>query len=189
MSYSDLGASSARPQNVQLTLPGCVILALVQKRCVRPPCIPSAALTVRSQDYINPIDLCNRLNAFVLPEHGVHAFLCLLFVLSFQWTCIIFNAPLLAFNINKSVLPSCCARLTGCRCRIITNNWTHDATEIFRTLGGHKKESFFKLAFYLACFFYYLYRCVPIRRPSVHVPVCKGLPRARPRIRLRSRNC
>ena len=56
------------------------------------------------QDYINPIDLCNRLNAFVLPEHAVHAFLTLLFLLGFQWTCIILNAPLLAFNVNKCVI-------------------------------------------------------------------------------------
>jgi hypothetical protein len=37
----------------------------------------------------------------------------------------------------------------------------YDATEIFRTLPQHKKESFVKLAFYLLSFFYYLYRCVP----------------------------
>lgn len=37
----------------------------------------------------------------------------------------------------------------------------YDATEIFRTLPNHKKESFFKLGFYLLSFFYYLYRCVP----------------------------
>jgi len=36
----------------------------------------------------------------------------------------------------------------------------YDATEIFRTLSGHKKESFIKLGFYLVSFFYYLYRCV-----------------------------
>jgi hypothetical protein len=40
----------------------------------------------------------------------------------------------------------------------------YDATEIFRTLSGHKKESFFKLGFYLLSFFYYLYRCV---RPTL----------------------
>jgi hypothetical protein len=33
-----------------------------------------------------------------------------------------------------------------------------DATEIFRTLDGHKKEAFIKLGFYLLSFFYYLYR-------------------------------
>ena len=37
----------------------------------------------------------------------------------------------------------------------------YDATEIFRTLSGHKKESFMKLGFYLLSFFFYLYRCVP----------------------------
>ncbi|KAI7594815.1 hypothetical protein KC343_g17434, partial [Hortaea werneckii] len=26
-------------------------------------------------DYINPIDLCNRLNMYIVPEAGVHAFL------------------------------------------------------------------------------------------------------------------
>ena len=36
----------------------------------------------------------------------------------------------------------------------------YDATEIFRTLPQHKKESYFKLAFYLFSFFYYLYRYV-----------------------------
>lgn len=35
----------------------------------------------------------------------------------------------------------------------------YDATEIFRTLPNHKKESFIKLGFYLLSFFYYLYRC------------------------------
>ena len=34
----------------------------------------------------------------------------------------------------------------------------YDATEIFRTLPNHKKESFIKLGFYLLSFFYYLYR-------------------------------
>ena len=34
----------------------------------------------------------------------------------------------------------------------------YDATEIFRSLSGHKQETFFKLGFYLLSFFYYLYR-------------------------------
>lgn len=42
----------------------------------------------------------------------------------------------------------------------------YDATEIFRTLGGHKKETFFKLGFYLLSFFYYLYRCVEPPNPE-----------------------
>lgn len=46
--------------------------------------------------------------------------------------------------------------------RIMNKNHMYDATEIFRTLGGHKKECFIKLGFYLVSFFYYLYRFVPL---------------------------
>lgn len=42
----------------------------------------------------------------------------------------------------------------------MTKRYLLDATEIFRTLMSHKKESFVKLGFYLLSFFYYLYRCV-----------------------------
>ena len=70
-------------------------------------------------DYINPIDLCNKLNQvclqhfgcrhplpysfiqFVLPENGAHAFLTFLFLISGQWTAFFLNAPLVAFNANK----------------------------------------------------------------------------------------
>jgi len=45
-------------------------------------------------------------------------------------------------------------------CRIRNKNHMYDATEIFRSLSGHKKESFIKLGFYLLSFFYYLYRYV-----------------------------
>jgi len=95
-------------------------------------------------DYINPIDLCNKLNQFVLPENIAHAFLSLLFLLSGQWTALILNLPLVAFNVNK----------------IRNKNHMYDATEIFRSLSGHKKESFIKLGFYLLSFFYYLYRMI-----------------------------
>ncbi|KAG8985937.1 hypothetical protein FRB94_004804 [Tulasnella sp. JGI-2019a] len=95
-------------------------------------------------DYINPIDLCNKLNQFVLPEMAFHAFLTTLFLLSGQWTALVLNAPLVAFNVNK----------------ILNKNQMYDATEIFRTLGVHKKECFIKLGFYLISFFYYLYRMI-----------------------------
>jgi len=95
-------------------------------------------------DYINPIDLCQRLNAFVLPEMGAHAFLTVLFLLSGQWLSLFWNLPLLAFNVQK----------------VQQQNHMYDATEIFRTLSVHKKESFIKLGFYLISFFYYLYRMI-----------------------------
>ncbi|TEB30313.1 ER-derived vesicles protein ERV14 [Coprinellus micaceus] len=95
-------------------------------------------------DYINPIDLCNKLNQFVVPEEAAHGFITLLFLLSGQWTAFIFNVPLVAWNVNK----------------FLNKENMYDATEIFRTLPKHKKETFAKLGFYLLSFFYYLYRMI-----------------------------
>jgi len=36
----------------------------------------------------------------------------------------------------------------------------YDATNIVLTISKYEREGFIKLAFYLLCFFYYLYRCV-----------------------------
>jgi hypothetical protein len=44
--------------------------------------------------------------------------------------------------------------------RVMSQSHVYDATEIFRTLPQHKKESFIKLGFYLISFFYYLYRYI-----------------------------
>ncbi|PWN19109.1 cornichon, partial [Microstroma glucosiphilum] len=93
-------------------------------------------------DYINPIDLCNKLNQFTLPEYIAHAVLTTLFLLTGQWVAFLLNTQLVAYNVNK----------------VMNKNHLLDATEIFRTLSGHKKECFFKLGFYLLSFFYYLYR-------------------------------
>ncbi|KAI8815171.1 putative ER to Golgi transport-related protein [Cladochytrium replicatum] len=95
-------------------------------------------------DYINPIDLCNKLNAFVLPENIAHGILWFAFLLNGSWIALLINTPLLAWNVNK----------------IVNNRHMYDATEIFRTLPKHKEEAFAKLGFYLLCFFYYLYRMI-----------------------------
>lgn len=59
-------------------------------------------IPVRSRsDYINPIDLCNRLNAYIVPEAAVHAFLTFLFIINGYWVAIVLNLPLLAFNAKK----------------------------------------------------------------------------------------
>lgn len=101
---------------------------------------------------------------------GAHMFLTLCFLLSFQVIALILNLPLVAWNVNKCVPPSRpplrgpAADLAPSLIRRVTNkNHMYDATEIFRTLGQHKKECFFKLGFYLLCFFYYLYRRVLVR--------------------------
>ncbi|KAL7272324.1 COPII-coated vesicle protein [Rhizina undulata] len=113
-------------------------------------------------DYINPIDLCNRLNTYIIPEAAVHGFLTLLFLVNGYWVALALNLPLLAFNIKK----------------IVDNAHLLDATEIFRTLNKHKKvyippppslriciantsqESFLKLGFHLVLFFFYLYSMI-----------------------------
>jgi hypothetical protein len=60
--------------------------------------------TASSSDYINPIDLCNRLNAYIIPEAAVHAFLTFLFVINGYWLTIILNLPLVAYNAKKYVV-------------------------------------------------------------------------------------
>jgi hypothetical protein len=59
-------------------------------------------LILRS-DYINPIDLCNRLNTYIIPEAAVHAFLTFLFLINGYWIALILNLPLLAWNGKKYV--------------------------------------------------------------------------------------
>ncbi|KAH6574397.1 hypothetical protein BASA50_003786 [Batrachochytrium salamandrivorans] len=95
-------------------------------------------------DYINPIDLCNKLNQFVIPEHLAHAVLWVLFLITGNWVAMLINTPLLVWHAYQ----------------ISNNRHMYDATEIFRTIGAHKLESFLKLAFYLVTFFYYLYRMI-----------------------------
>lgn len=52
-------------------------------------------------DYINPIDLCNRLNTYIIPEAAVHGFLTLLFLINGYWVALVLNLPLVAFNVKK----------------------------------------------------------------------------------------
>lgn len=66
-----------------------------------------AELTGRS-DYINPIDLCNRLNTYIIPEAAVHGFLTFLFLINGYWVALILNLPLVAYNVNKYVTPTAC---------------------------------------------------------------------------------
>jgi hypothetical protein len=56
-----------------------------------------------ASDYINPIDLCNRLNTYIIPEAAVHAFLTFLFLINGYWIALILNLPLLAWNGKKYV--------------------------------------------------------------------------------------
>lgn len=95
-------------------------------------------------DYINPIELCSKVNQLIVPEAALHAILSLLFLLNGYWFVFLLNLPILAYNVNK----------------IYNKVQLLDATEIFRTLGKHKRESFMKLGFHLLMFFFYLYRMI-----------------------------
>lgn len=95
-------------------------------------------------DYINPIELCNKLNKFIVPKAAAHAFASFVILLHGYWFIFLLNLPLIIFNAD----------------RIYKKNYLLDATEIFRTLGKNKKESFIKLAFFLFMFFFYLYKMI-----------------------------
>ncbi|EDO17077.1 hypothetical protein Kpol_530p47 [Vanderwaltozyma polyspora DSM 70294] len=95
-------------------------------------------------DYINPIELCSRVNKLVTPEAAIHTLLTMLLLLSGNFFTFLLNLPLFAYNIKK----------------FYEKNQLLDATEIFRTLSKHKRESFLKLAFYLLMFFVYLYKMI-----------------------------
>lgn len=58
-------------------------------------------LTDPRSDYINPIELCNRLNAYIIPEAAVHGFLTFLFLINGYWLALVLNLPLLAWNAKK----------------------------------------------------------------------------------------
>jgi len=60
-----------------------------------------ADLCFFSSDYINPIDLCNRLNTYIIPEVAVHGFLTFLFLINGYWVPLILNLPLLGWNVKK----------------------------------------------------------------------------------------
>ncbi|ORY94609.1 cornichon protein-domain-containing protein [Syncephalastrum racemosum] len=92
-------------------------------------------------DYINPIDLCSKLNKFIMPEMVGHAFLFCLFLVNGNWLSMLINLPLVAYNAMQ----------------VRQSKHQLDPTEIFRTLSVHKKEAFVKIGFYCTCFFYYLY--------------------------------
>lgn len=74
----------------------------------RPDCLPASlfypVLTDAApthSDYINPIDLCNRLNTYIIPEVAVHGFLTFMFLINGYWLPLILNLPLLGWNVKK----------------------------------------------------------------------------------------
>ncbi|KAJ2794507.1 hypothetical protein H4R20_006204, partial [Coemansia guatemalensis] len=81
---------------------------------------------------------------YVMPEMAAQLVMFVVFLLMGEWISMIINLPLVAWNVNK----------------VVGNRQFYDATEVFRTLSKHKRENFVKVAFYLLCFFYYLYSMI-----------------------------
>lgn len=92
-------------------------------------------------DYINPIDLCNKLNPYILPEAALQACVCVFLLLTGYWLSFILCLPVLVFNAYT----------------IRNNQHLLDATEIFKTLSKHKRAAFMKLIYHLILFFYFLF--------------------------------
>jgi hypothetical protein len=95
-------------------------------------------------DFINPIDLCNKLNVYILPEAILSTFIGVLMLINLQFISFLLNLPLILFNVNK----------------YRNDKFKLDATEIFRKVNSYKIEAFAKLAFHLILFFYYLYSMI-----------------------------
>lgn len=60
--------------------------------------------------------------------------------------------------------------------RVLNAQHTLDATEIFRTLNRHKKESFIKLGFHLIMFFFYLYAMIVALIAGTILPKSEAYP-------------
>lgn len=59
--------------------------------------------------------------------------------------------------------------------RVLNSQHMLDATEIFRTLNRHKKESFIKLGFHLIMFFFYLYAMIVALIAGTYSPFPSGI--------------
>ncbi|KAK1259165.1 hypothetical protein QJS04_geneDACA010322 [Acorus gramineus] len=93
-------------------------------------------------DYINPYDSSARINAVVLPEFAVQAFLCAVFLLTWHWFPFLLMAPITYYHW----------RLYAQQKHVI------HVTEIFSVLNAEKKYRMIKIAFYISLFFIVIYR-------------------------------
>lgn len=102
-------------------------------------------------DYKNPIEQCNSLNPLVLPEYGLHALFCVLFLVSLQLGSLVWNVPLLAYHVHRYTNRP-----------VMSSPGLYDPTTIMNAdeLSRAMKEGWVKLAFYLISFFYYLYSMI-----------------------------
>eukprot|EP00730_Choanoeca_flexa_P003657 TRINITY_DN11469_c0_g2_i2.p2 TRINITY_DN11469_c0_g2~~TRINITY_DN11469_c0_g2_i2.p2 ORF type:complete len:162 (+),score=22.91 TRINITY_DN11469_c0_g2_i2:2630-3115(+) len=100
-------------------------------------------------DHKNPIDVCDSLNPFVLPEYGAQAVLTLLFLVTGNWLCFATYVALTAYHVNRYLnRPQ------------MSKPGIYDPTVMFdrNEMNRDTYEAAIKLAFYMLTFFYFLYR-------------------------------
>uniref|UniRef100_A0A8C5VZT4 Cornichon family AMPA receptor auxiliary protein 1 n=1 Tax=Microcebus murinus TaxID=30608 RepID=A0A8C5VZT4_MICMU len=79
---------------------------------------------------------------------SIHAFFCVMFLYAAAWLTLGLNMPLLAYHIWRYMSRP-----------VMSGPRLYDPTTIMNAdiLAYYQKEGWFKLAFYLLAFFYYLY--------------------------------
>mmetsp|Transcript_1934 Transcript_1934/g.3443 ORF Transcript_1934/g.3443 Transcript_1934/m.3443 type:complete len:141 (+) Transcript_1934:37-459(+) len=94
-----------------------------------------------SQDHINPIELCDRLNPFIRLEYVCHALLSLAFFMRFYWILGVVNLPLVIYHIRS----------------YISGQYLLEYTSVFDQLPAYRKVMEFKLGFYIILFISYIF--------------------------------
>lgn len=95
-------------------------------------------------DYMNPYETAANINSMVLPEFGLQAALCALFLVTGHFFMFLITLPVVFYH----------ARLFSRGEHLV------DVTEIFRALNLEKKHRFIKLCLYLLFFFLAIFRLV-----------------------------
>ena len=91
---------------------------------------------------LSPIEFVRRVNPLILPEFVMVWTLTLIFVVGGYSVEIVLNLPLACW----------------CAYRYFRHDYKMDATKIYDNLTASKNLYFYKLVFYMCCFFVYLYR-------------------------------
>eukprot|EP00741_Cyanophora_paradoxa_P000512 tig00000405_g499.t1 len=102
------------------------------------------SLSDLENDYINPVDLSERLNQLVMPEYGGQALLAALLLLFGHWLFALVMLPVAGYH------------------GYLYSKRQHrlDPTSVFQTVSVHKNQRYAKMGLYLVVFFYVLYRLI-----------------------------
>ncbi|XP_057548608.1 protein cornichon homolog 1-like [Amaranthus tricolor] len=95
-------------------------------------------------DHMNPYESSANINSMVLPEFGLQAVFCALFLFTGHWFMFLIMLPVTIFH----------ARSFSRREHLV------DVTEIFRALSSEKKHRFIKMGLYLLFLFLVIFRLV-----------------------------